>query len=104
MNLDKLLNPANEHNMYDDGTEEEIHQAVLERHNAEQDREHNGGDVVEDDADEIAEAKPSCQEALAVALTLSKYVADVNEPFTRKLEVIFASFGRQTRLDTLDSL
>jgi hypothetical protein len=27
------------------------------------------------------------------------YVADINEPFARKLEGILASFGRQTRLE-----
>lgn len=95
----RLFN-KNEHNMYDDGTEEEIHQAVLERRN----REKNDGHGVEDGSDEVTEVKPSRREALAAASTLSKYVADLDEPFARKLEVILASFGRQTRLAAVNSL
>ncbi|KAG6807812.1 hypothetical protein H0H87_012261, partial [Tephrocybe sp. NHM501043] len=48
MDINELLNPTNENKMYDEGTKEEIekdiHQAVEEQHNAEQDREKNGGD------------------------------------------------------------
>jgi hypothetical protein len=35
MDLNELLNPVNEHNMYDNGTEEEIHQVVMEQREAE---------------------------------------------------------------------
>lgn len=101
MDLDELLNPANERNMYDEGTEEEIYRAVLERRKAEQQREKNAGDG---DPDEIAEIKPSRKEALAATSTLSKYVADLDEPFARKLEVNLAKFGRQTRLNASNSL
>jgi len=86
MDLTELLNPVNEDDMYDNGTEEEIKQAVLERRAAEQGREKNAGDG--DDLDEVVEVKPSRREALAAASTLSKYVADIDEPFARKLEVI----------------
>ena len=39
------------------------------------------------------------KEALAAVFILRSYVADINEPFARRLENIIASFGRQTRLD-----
>src|ERR1700678_1850800 len=42
--------------------------------------------------------------ALAAVSTLSKYIADLDEPFARKLEVVLTSFGRQTRLDASKSL
>ncbi|KAG6806948.1 hypothetical protein H0H87_002030, partial [Tephrocybe sp. NHM501043] len=48
MDINELLNPTNENKMDDKGTKEEIekdiHQAVVERRNAEQDREKNNGD------------------------------------------------------------
>jgi hypothetical protein len=44
MDLTQLLNPVNQDNSYKEVTDEEIYQAVLERHKAEQQREINGGD------------------------------------------------------------
>jgi hypothetical protein len=51
----------------------------------------------------LLEVKPSYQEALAAALTLSKYVADLNEPSVCKLEVILVQFGCQTQLGASNS-
>jgi hypothetical protein len=104
MDLGELLNPVNEHNMYDEGTEEDICRAVLERREAEQDREKNAGDGVDDDPDESPEIKPSRREALAAVSTISKYIADLNEPFAHKLEVVLMSFSHQMHLDTSNSL
>jgi hypothetical protein len=59
---------------------------------------------MDDDLDEAEEVKPSRQGALAAALTLSKYIADLDEPFGHKLEVILANFGHQTCLATFNSL
>ena len=73
------------------GTEEEIKQAVLEQCTAEQGREENAG--AGDYLDEVVEVKPSCREALAAALTFSRYVADIDEPFAHKVEVILMGFG-----------
>ena len=98
MDLDELLNPVNEHNMYDEGTEEDIYQAVLEWGKAEQHREKNAGDGVDDDSDESPEVKPSWWEALAAVSALSKHIANLNEPFACKLEVILTSFSHQTCL------
>ncbi|KAG6811139.1 hypothetical protein H0H87_010586, partial [Tephrocybe sp. NHM501043] len=48
MDINELLNPTNENKMYNKGTKEEIekdiHQAVVEQCNVEQDREKNSGD------------------------------------------------------------
>jgi hypothetical protein len=56
------------------------------------------------DNDHHSDKKPTRKEALAAAFTLRSYVADINEPFARKLEGILASFGRQTRLEGAQSL
>ncbi|KAG6852194.1 hypothetical protein H0H87_010614 [Tephrocybe sp. NHM501043] len=98
MALSELLNPIMENNMYDDGDEEEIYQAVLDWREAEETRD-------EDDDDESdVDVKPSCCEALLAASILQSYVSDLDDPFARKLEGILGSFGRQTRLDEFTSL
>ena len=76
----------------------------MERREAEQHGEKNAGDGVDDDLDESPVVKPSRREALAAVSTLSKYIADLDEPFARKLEVVLAGFGYQTRLDAFNSL
>ncbi|KAG6886781.1 hypothetical protein C0992_002405, partial [Termitomyces sp. T32_za158] len=88
MDINELLNPANEDNMYDNGTDES--QAV-----------DNGGDA---EAIGSNTHKPSCQEALTTASTILDYISDMDDPFVRKLETVLASFGRQTHLDGLQDL
>ncbi|KAG6825310.1 hypothetical protein H0H87_009800, partial [Tephrocybe sp. NHM501043] len=89
MDINELLNPTNENKMYDEGTKEEIekdiHQAVVERRNAEQDREKNSGD---DNENEVLNTRPSCQEALAAASTIQDYISDIDELFACTLEVV----------------
>ncbi|KAF5383069.1 hypothetical protein D9615_004968 [Tricholomella constricta] len=99
MDLAEILNPQNENLIYDDGTDQDIFDAVLARREAEEDIEGNGGD----DSDDV-EARPSRREALLAASTLRTFVSDIDEPFARKLEAILSSFGRQTRLDEFKSL
>ena len=43
--------------------------------------------------DDAVDQKPTRKEALTAAFALRSYVADINEPFARKLEGILASFG-----------
>jgi hypothetical protein len=102
MDLTELLNLVNKDNSYKEVTDEKIYQVVLERHKAEQQREINeGGDS--DNNSKSMEKKPSCHKALSAALTIQKYVANLDEPFAHKLEGLLASFGCtcQTRLDKL---
>ncbi|KAG5337171.1 hypothetical protein C0989_010403, partial [Termitomyces sp. Mn162] len=87
MAINELLNPVTEDKMCNNETEKEIkrdiYAAVVERREAEQNREKNGGDVLDDDDEAISE-KPS--------------------PYARKLEGILANFGHQTRLEEFQSL
>ena len=62
----------------------------MDMHEAEQMIEVNGGYDIDDDA---VDQKPMHKEALMAAFALRSYIADINEPFTRKLEGILASFG-----------
>jgi len=54
-----------------------------------------------DDDDVVNKKKPTC---LLLAFTLGSYVADINDPFARRLESILASFGRQTWLEEARAL
>jgi hypothetical protein len=55
----------------------------------------------EDDTNEEIINMPSHRDALAASLVLQQYVADLNDPCTRKLEAILAGFGRQVHLQEL---
>jgi len=96
MNLDELLNPVLEQQIVDKISDEDIFRAVQDMCEAEQMMEVNGG---YDDSDVVRNKKPTRKEALAAALTLRNYVADINQPFARNLEDILTSFGRQTKLE-----
>ena len=61
----------------------------------------NGGD---DNMEGIVQVKPTQKEALMAAFTLQKYIADINEPFARKLEGILTNFGYQTRLEDVRTM
>jgi hypothetical protein len=97
MKIDALLNPANESNMLDNVTEEEIYDAVMES------RMVPPGDD-NSDSDAFDDVSPTRKEALQAALVLKKYLQHVNSPFARKLEGILGSFGRQTRLTVLQDM
>jgi hypothetical protein len=43
--------------------------------------------------DDAVDQKPMHKEALTAMFALGNYVADINEPFTCKLEDVLASFG-----------
>ena len=101
VDIAELLNPESEQKLVDDISDKEIFEAVTNSHKAAQMLEIMGGDDVDED---FNDDKPACKDALAAAITLQKYVADINEPFARKLETILASFGCQTRLEESHAL
>jgi hypothetical protein len=94
---DLVHNPAEQ--IIEDATDEEIADAVRKLHQAEEDREKNGGDD-----DEEIDPKPSRQEALQAVSTLSRYLADLDDPFARSLEAALSSFGRETRREATEHM
>ncbi|KAJ7362522.1 hypothetical protein DFH08DRAFT_950786 [Mycena albidolilacea] len=79
-----------------DATNEEIVKAVQRaRASAEE-----GGD----DREEDTELKPSRKEALQAAATLGQYIADLDGPFARKMEVVLSSFGCETRREEAQTM
>ncbi|KAJ7094985.1 hypothetical protein C8R44DRAFT_890116 [Mycena epipterygia] len=91
-----------EERVVEDATDEEIVEAVQKMCRCTEDKEINGGD---DDHGDLPEApKITRKDALAAVLTLRGYLADVDGPLARQLEVGLAKFGRETRLEETNSL
>ncbi len=95
MCIDALLNPADESQVIDETTEEDICQAVLE---ARKEREQACND------DAPANPRPTYQEVLRAASTIKHYIDSIDDPIARKLEVTLASFTRQTCLEQARTL
>ncbi|KAJ6563146.1 hypothetical protein DFH09DRAFT_920391 [Mycena vulgaris] len=76
-----------EEQVIEDATDEEIFEAVKRMRSGEQNRKLNGGD---DNEEGMSRHR---KEALQAAATLHKFIADVDEPFGRKIEAILSTFG-----------
>ncbi|KAJ7857222.1 hypothetical protein B0H13DRAFT_1641048, partial [Mycena leptocephala] len=86
----------------EDATDEEIVEAVQKMRECQADKEINGGD---DDHGDISDVpKITQREALEAVLKLRSYLADIEGPFARQLEVGLAKFGRETRMEETNSL
>ncbi|KAF8178190.1 hypothetical protein K438DRAFT_1769700 [Mycena galopus ATCC 62051] len=102
MPIEFLLNPADEQVLIEQTTDTEIYQAVNVSRNAQEESEIRGGDDIDDDME--YEPRPDCHEALQAVATLQKYTASMNNNFARRLDVLLASFERQTQLEETKSL
>ncbi|KAI0270279.1 hypothetical protein BGY98DRAFT_981870 [Russula aff. rugulosa BPL654] len=98
MDIEALLNPAEESRMVDDTTDEEICQAVLAAHNAQEEQ------PIDEENDTPLEPCPTYREVFQAASVISRYAGHVDDPVARKLEAILASFGRQMRLERSQAL
>ena len=98
LSIEELLNPAMENELMI-GSEEDIIKEVQEKHSIEID----GGDGDKEE-DNVNVEKPGCREALAACQTLQQFVADIDEPFARKLKALLSRFGHQTWLEEIQSL
>jgi hypothetical protein len=95
IDIEDLINMPEEQ-IVEDATDEEIVEAVQRaRASAEE-----GGD----DGEEDTELKPSRKEALQAAATLGQYIADLDGPFARRMEVVLSSFGRETRREEAQTM
>jgi len=103
MDIEALLNPAEESWMMDGMTDEGICQAVLVARDAQEEGPINGrDDDIEDDAP--LEPCPTHREVLQAASVINRYVGHLNDPLAHKLETILASFGCQIRLEESKSM
>ncbi|CDO68464.1 hypothetical protein BN946_scf184760.g20 [Trametes cinnabarina] len=87
MDLECLLNPAVEREVFEEISEQEIFEAVQEAA--------CGEDQGDEEQTEVFEAPPTRLEALQAAAVLSRFTASLNSPAARKLEDILAGFTSQ---------
>jgi hypothetical protein len=103
MDLEALLNPADESRVMDETTDEEICQAVLDARKAQEEVLINGGDDDVDD-DASVELCPTHREVLQAASVINKYIDTLDDPIARKVEGVLASFRHQMRLEMSHSM
>jgi hypothetical protein len=98
MDLEELLNPADEAEIISETTDEAICKAVLDAKQAQEDTTINGGD---DDVDDDASVHscPKRREVLQAVLVITRYAGFAHNPVARKLEGILASFRHQINLE-----
>jgi hypothetical protein len=90
--LDNEANHVDEDAVIEDATDEDIFEAVQKMLNRKEDHKKNGHDD-----DEEVEPKLSRKEVLQATSILRQYVADLDDPFTRKMEAMLSTFGCETR-------
>jgi DDE superfamily endonuclease len=100
MSIEALLNPEGESQAMEETTDEEICQAVLDAHKAQEESLIAGGD----DNDDTAETCPTRQEVLQAVWVINRYIDSLNDPVSRKLDTTLASFRRQMRLEASHSM
>ncbi|KIK75217.1 hypothetical protein PAXRUDRAFT_173446 [Paxillus rubicundulus Ve08.2h10] len=103
MDITTLLNPAVEtYNMFD-VTDEDIFESVMD---AKMLQERNAEDNNNNNIDNSEPQAPGLtrHEALQAMLMLKKYIGTINNPFSRKFEVMLGSFGQQTRVAEMQDM
>jgi hypothetical protein len=105
MDIENLLNPAEESQNMQETSDKEIFDAVMECRKARENAPITGGDDVDDTSP--CEPLPSRCEVLHAALLINRYVQNIDDPLARRVEAVLGSLGRQTRYeaqhDTVDS-
>lgn len=97
MDIKNLLNPAGESQVSTEASDEEIFQSVMDAIEARTNIDINGRDDVDDGV--AIEPQPTRHEVLKAVSTISKYIDELDDPVSRKIEGLLRSFNRQLRLD-----
>jgi len=101
LDIEELLDPESEQVLLDDASDNQMFESLQQMFKAQQMKEINRGDELDNAGDMD---KPTQKETLQAISTIQKYIADINKPFARKLELSLMEFGHQTRLDEAQSL
>ena len=102
MNIGNLLNPAGESQLLTETSDEDIFQCVMDAIEARENINTNSGDDVDDGV--AIEPQPTRWEVLKAVLTISKYIDELDDPLSHKIEGLLRSFNRQLRLDKTKSM
>ncbi|KAN0141339.1 hypothetical protein V8E53_001095 [Lactarius tabidus] len=89
MELEEILNPPGEAHGFEEVTDEDIFNAVMEARREEEGRHDDDTDT---DTDTLVEPRPTRAEALQAALTIIRYIKDEDGAYFRELESMLALF------------
>ena len=103
MDIEALLNSADESQVINETTDEEICQAVLDARKAQEEGLINDGDNDIDD-DASIELCPMHREVLQATSVIDKYIDTLDDPVAHKLEGVLASFRHQMWLEMSHSM
>ncbi|KAF8221230.1 hypothetical protein L208DRAFT_1329336 [Tricholoma matsutake] len=102
MDIESLLNPANESQVLTGTSDEDIYQAVMDSIAAHENIKINGGDDVNEDDIPIKPCPTQCN-ILKAASTINRYLDDLNNLITHKLEGLPGLFNIQICLEESQS-
>ena len=98
MDLDTLLNPANESCTINETTDNEIFKAVVDARKALYQPITNGGDTDNNNHD-ASDARPSYRQMLEAVSVINAFSIEMDDPVARSLEAAVTSFVRRARSD-----
>jgi hypothetical protein len=99
MDIESLLNPAEESHVLMEGSDHEIYQSVMDAVAACKNIKINSGNGINDNINISHEPPPTRHDVLKAISTIGKYTDDMNDPIAHKMEVILGTFTRQLCLD-----
>ena len=105
MDIEALLNLVDElPQVMEETTDEEICQAVLDVKKVQGEGQINGRDDDVDDDSSAIEPCPTHRKVLQAASVINKYIDTLDDPITRSLESVLASFRYQMSLEMSHSM
>ena len=94
MDIESLLNPADESHILTETSDEEIYQAVI---GAKENIEITRGDDINECP--LSEPRPTHCDLLKAVSTINKYTEEINDPFARNIEALLGTLKRQVCVD-----
>jgi hypothetical protein len=104
MDIKNLLNPVGKSQILTETSDEDIFQCVMDAIKARENIDINGGDDGDDGV--VVEPQLTRREVLKAVSTISKYIDELDDPVSRKIEGLpsLRSFNRQLCLNEAKSM
>jgi len=102
MEIESLLNPEGESQILREISDEEIYQAVMDTLEARENMEITGWDDVDNNVP--PEPCPTCCNVVKATSTINKYIIELNDPQSCKLEAMLNAFNWQLHFDKTKNL
>jgi len=101
MDIASLLNPDGESQVLTETSDNKIYQSVIDAIKALENLEINGGDDVDD---ELIEPRPMWHDVLKAVSTIKKYIDELDDPVSHKMEEILGPFNWQLCFEEIKNM